>query len=302
MSDTYAITTQDLTKYYGPVRGIEGVDLQVRQGEIFGFLGPNGAGKTTTIRILLDMIRPTMGRAQVFGLDTQRHSVEIRRRLGNLPGDAALYDTLKGRGVLTLLGSFRGPGGTRRMNELAERLELDLTRTVRAYSRGMKQKLALIQAFMHDPELLVLDEPTLGLDPLVQREFYKFLMEEKDRGKTVFLSSHILPEMERVCDRVGIIRDGDLVAVEELEALKHKKLRKMELVLKRDFPEHMLGLPGAKLIRRENRTVEYLVRGDIEILLQAVALLPVDDIIFPEATLEEAFMDFYQPEAKESQA
>ena len=171
-------------------------------------------GKNTARRIAQDMIRPTRGRAHVVGLDTQEHSVEIRRRLGNLPGDAALYDTLKGVEVLKLLGSFRGPGGTRRMAELAERLDLDLTRTVRAYSRGMKQKLALIQAFMHDPELLVLDEPTLGLDPLVQREFYAFLLVERERGRTIFLSSHILPELERVCDRVVIIRVGSPVAGE----------------------------------------------------------------------------------------
>ena len=301
MDNNYVIATHNLTKYYGTVRGIDGVNLQVRQGEVFGFLGPNGAGKTTTIRILLDMIRPTSGRAQVFGLDTQQHSVDIRRRLGNLPGDATLYDTLKGIEVLKLLGSFRGTDGTRRMNELAERLDLDLTRTVRAYSRGMKQKLAIIQAVMHDPELLVLDEPTLGLDPLVQREFYAFLTEERDRGKTIFLSSHILPEVERVCDRVGIIRDGNLVAVEEVEALKQKKVRRMELHLKDEVPDEALRLPGAELVQRENRVVEFIIRGDIETLLKGVAALPVEDIVFPEATLEEAFLDFYQPEAEESQ-
>lgn len=298
----YVITTSDLTKYYGTVRGIDGVNLEVRQGEVFGFLGPNGAGKTTTIRILLDMIRPTRGSAQVFGLDLRRDSVQIRRRLGNLPGDVALYDTLRGIEVLKLLGSFRGPAGTRRVSELAERLDLDLSRTVRAYSHGMKQKLAIIQALMHDPELLILDEPTLGLDPLMQREFYSLVMEEKARGKTVFLSSHILPEVERVCDRVGIIREGRLVAVEEVESLKRRKRRKMELVLKEEPSDAMLRLPGAQLIRRDGRTLEYLVGGDIQTLLKQVATLPVQDTVFPEPTLEEAFMDFYKPEAVETPA
>ena len=300
MNSGNVITTSDLTKYYGHVRAIDGVNLEVRQGEVFGFLGPNGAGKTTTIRILLDMVRPTRGSAQVFGLDVRRDSVQIRRRLGNLPGDVALYDTLRGIEVLKLLGSFRGPEGTARVTELAERLSLDLSRTVRAYSHGMKQKLAIIQAFMHDPELLILDEPTLGLDPLMQREFYSLVMQEKARGKTVFLSSHILPEVERVCDRVGIIREGRLVAVEEVESLKRKKRRKMDLVLSEEPSDAMLRLPGAQLIRRDGKRLEYLVSGDVQALLKEVAMLPVQDIVFPEPTLEEAFMDFYQPETAES--
>ncbi|MSQ21692.1 MAG: ABC transporter ATP-binding protein [Dehalococcoidia bacterium] len=300
MNKGSVITTSDLTKYYGTVRGIDGVNLEVRQGEVFGFLGPNGAGKTTTIRILLDMIRPTSGSAQVFGLDVRRDSVQIRRRLGNLPGDVALYDTLRGIEVLKLLGSFRGPAGTRRVPELAERLDLDLSRTVRAYSHGMKQKLAIIQAFMHDPELLILDEPTLGLDPLMQREFYSLVMEEKARGKTVFLSSHILPDVERVCNRVGIIREGRLVAVEEVESLKRRKRRRMELVMKEDPFDGMLHIPGAQLVRRDGRSLEYLVSGDVQTVLKGVAQLPVQDIVFPEPTLEEAFMEFYQPGAAES--
>ena len=296
----YVITTSDLTRYYGPIRAIDGVNLEVRQGEVFGFLGPNGAGKTTTIRILLDMVRPTRGSAQVFGLDVRRDSVQIRRRLGNIPGDVALYDTLKGGEVLKLLGSFRGSAGTAHVAELAERLDLDLSRTVRAYSHGMKQKLAIIQAFMHDPELLILDEPTLGLDPIMQREFYRLVLEEKARGKTVFLSSHILPEVERVCDRVGIIRDGNLVAVEEVESLKHKKRRKMELVLKEEPSAAMLNISGTQLVRRDGRRLDYMVSGDIQALLKEVAKLPVQDIVFPEPTLEEAFMEFYQPEATEA--
>ncbi|MBI4338495.1 MAG: ABC transporter ATP-binding protein [Chloroflexi bacterium] len=295
MATNYAIVTQDLTKFYGRQRGIEGVNLRVLEGEVLGFLGPNGAGKTTTLRVFLDLLRPTSGSARIFGLDTQRHDVEIKRRLGNIPGDIALYESLKGSELLDLLGSFRGRGGGRRIKELAERFDLDLGRQVRAYSRGMKQKLAILQAFMHDPELLLLDEPTLGLDPLMQREFYALLAEEHNRGKTVFLSSHILSEVERLCGRVAIIKEGRLVLVDEVEALKRRKVRKMHIHFRREVGKEDLRLPGAELLRLEGQEVEFLMKGDIQTLLAAVARLPVEDIAFPEATLEEAFLEFYQP-------
>ncbi len=295
MNGNHVITTHDLTRYYGAVRGIEALDLEVRQGEVFGFLGPNGSGKTTTIRLLLDMIRPSHGSARIFGLDTQRHSTDIKKRVGNLPGDVSFYDSLKGIEVLNLLASFRGPTGAKRLKELTERLNLDLSRVVRTYSHGMKQKLALIQAFMHDPELLILDEPTEGLDPLMQQEFYKLIHEESAKGKTVFLSSHILPEVERLCSRVGIVREGHLVTVEEIEVLKAKRRRRMELVLKHEVPDSMLSLPGAQLVRRNGQRFDFLVSGDVEALLKTVATLPIQDIIFPEPTLEEAFMEFYKP-------
>jgi ABC-2 type transport system ATP-binding protein len=294
MSSTYAIQTEHLTKFYGKHRGIEDVDLQVRQGEVFGFLGPNGAGKTTIIRIFLDLLRPTSGSASIFGLDTQRHSVAIKRRLGNIPGDIALYDSLKGREVLDLLGSFRGGDGARRAGELAERFGLDLGRQVRAYSRGMKQKLAILQAFMHDPDLYMLDEPTLGLDPLMQREFYALLREEHQRGKTIFLSSHILSEAERLCHRVAIVREGRLALVEEVEVLKRRKVRKLHVHLKADVPLEGLRLPGAELLHRENREAEFLVKGEPGPLLKALAALPLEEVTFPEPTLEEAFLEFYQ--------
>jgi ABC-2 type transport system ATP-binding protein len=185
-----AIRTFGLTKFYGQARGIEEIDLEVRRGEVFGFLGPNGAGKTTTIRLLLDLLRPTKGRAEIFGLDTRGDSLEVRRRTGYISGDVSLFESMKGRELVALLNSFHG--NSARVDELAERLDLDLDRTIRAYSRGMKQKLAIIQALSHDPELLILDEPTMGLDPLVQQEFYDIIGEAREAGKTVFLSSHIL--------------------------------------------------------------------------------------------------------------
>ncbi|MBA7615989.1 Multidrug efflux system ATP-binding protein [subsurface metagenome] len=291
------IQTYGLTKYYGKVRGVENLDLEVKPGEIFGFLGPNGAGKTTTIRLLLDLIRPTQGRAEIFGLDVRTHSLEIRQRLGNLPGDVSLYENLSGEEFLALIEKLHHNRSAKRKDELAERLDIDLSRKIRTYSKGMKQKVAIIQALMNDPELLMLDEPTSGLDPLVQREFYNLLKEEKERGKTVFLSSHILPEVERVCDRVRILRDGLLVGVENIDALKTKRVRKLELTLREEVPEERLKIPGTKLLYYRNQHVELEVYVRIGELMPKLAELPLEDIVFPEATLEDTFMKFYSEEA-----
>ena len=294
MAESYVIQSENLTKVYGKHRGIQNIDLVVREGEIFGFLGPNGAGKTTTIRILLDMLRATSGSASIFGMDTQKDSIAIRKRLGNLPGEVALYDSLRGNELLNLLGNFRGGNGTKRLKALAERFDLDLTRTIREYSKGMKQKLAIIQCFMHDPELFLLDEPTSGLDPLMQRQFYGLLKEEQDRGKTVFLSSHLLDEVERLCDRVGIVKEGRLVMDEQLSVLKSRKVRKLNLHFSEDTVIEDLRLPGAELVYQGNREAEFIVTGEIRPLLEAVAALPIQDLSFPEPTLEEAFMEFYE--------
>jgi len=293
------IQTYGLTKYYGKVRGVENLDLEVKPGEIFGFLGPNGAGKTTTIRLLLDLIRPTQGRAEIFGLDVRTHSLEIRQRLGNLPGDVSLYENLSGEEFLALIEKLHHNRSAKRKDELAEGLDIDLSRKIRTYSKGMKQKVAIIQALMNDPELLMLDEPTSGLDPLVQREFYNLLKEEKERGKTVFLSSHILPEVERVCDRVGILRDGLLVGVENIDALKTKRVRKLELTLREEVPEERLKIPGTKLLYYRNQHVELEVYVHIGELMPKLAELPLDDIVFPETTLEDTFMKFYSEEASQ---
>ena len=293
------IQTYGLTKYYGKVRGVENLDLEVKPGEIFGFLGPNGAGKTTTIRLLLDLIRPTRGRAEIFGLDVRTHSLEIRQRLGNLPGDVSLYENLSGEEFLVLIDKLHHNRGGKRKDELAERLDIDLSRKIRTYSKGMKQKVAIIQALMNDPELLILDEPTSGLDPLVQREFYNLLNEERERGKTVFLSSHILPEVERICDRVGILRDGLLVDVENIDDLKTKRVRKLELTLREEVPEERLKIPGTKLLYYRNQHVELEVYVHIGELIPKLAELPLEDIVFPEATLEDTFMKFYSEEASQ---
>lgn len=230
----------------------------------------------------------------MFGLDSQRNSLEIRSRLGYLPGDVVLYDGMTGNEYLSLMGSFHKGNNGRRMNEIVELLELDLTRQTRAYSKGMKQKLAIIQAFMNNPELLVLDEPTLGLDPLVQHKFYDLLISEKALGKTIFLSSHILPEVERVCDRVGIVRDGQLVSIEKVSDLKFKKVRRMELSLSREIPLEELNLDGVEVISAKGTQIQLkVISRNIQVLLAQLSKLPIEDMSFPEAALEDTFMEFY---------
>jgi ABC-2 type transport system ATP-binding protein len=230
-----AIETRGLTKFYGAERGIEDVSMTVEPGEVFGFLGPNGAGKTTTIRTLLDLLHPTRGSATIFGLDSRRESVAIRARLGNLPGDFGYGKGASGRAALSLLARLRGVERLDRAEELARRFRADLERPLGKLSRGNRQKVGLILAVFHRPELLILDEPTSGLDPLMQEEFLALVREESERGCAVFLSSHELDEVERVCDRVGIIRGGRLIAVERVAELLGKTQRRSRVVV--DFAE-----------------------------------------------------------------
>ena len=290
------IKTFGLTKYYDKTRGIEDLNLEIAQGEIFGFLGPNGAGKTTTIRLLLNLIRSTRGNAQIFGLDTRQNYLEIHQRLGYVPGDVVLYDGMTGSEFLSLMGSFHKGHNGQRLHQLQQRFELDLSRQTQTYSKGMKQKLVIIQALMNDPELLILDEPTLGLDPLMQRQFYELLLEEKKRGKTIILSSHILPEVERVCDRIGIVRNGHLVDIELVADLKHKKVRRMHLVLSREMTKDELKLERAAIISIKGKHVELKVHDEIPSLLKQLCQLPLEDMSFPEASLEDTFMEFYDEE------
>ena len=230
-SPEIVIRTEGLSKSYGATLALDNLNLSVQRGEVFGYLGPNGAGKTTTIRLLLDFIRPTAGHASVFGLDAQTDSVALHKRIGNLPGELALWNDMTGWEVLRYLGGLRGGLDTGYTGELAEQLDLDLTRKVRAYPSGMKRKLGLIQALMHRPDLLILDEPTNGLDPLVQHTFYKLMRAVTAGGRTVFMSSHNLPEVETICDRVGILRAGRLSAVERISDLKQVRFRWMTLRL-----------------------------------------------------------------------
>ncbi len=239
------IQTHDLSKSYGPDRGIMNVSLAVNEAEIFGFLGPNGAGKTTAIRVLLDLIRPTSGHAEVFGLETRKHSVEIRQRTGYLPGEMSLYENMTGLELLQYFASLRPLVDWDLVDQMATRLNCDLSRRIGALSQGNKRKVGLIQAFMHRPELLILDEPTAGLDPLIQHEFLGLISEASQHGQTIFLSSHNLPEVERICHRVGMIRGGRLIAVEEIDDLRQHAVRKLEIRFAEPVPvEAFQDLPG----------------------------------------------------------
>jgi ABC-2 type transport system ATP-binding protein len=307
---TAAIETSGLTKQYGGlgssvsipgrargplIRALQDLTIEVQEGEIFGFLGPNGAGKSTAIRLLLGFLHPTAGRAAVLGLDTVRDSVEIRRRSGYLPGGIAFWDNLTGEHLLDELADLSGRPPTRRAM-LLDRLELSaatLRRPVREYSRGMRQKIGIIQALQHDPELAVLDEPTEGLDPLMQRAFYGILDDLRRDGRTIFFSSHILSEVERVCDRVAIIRLGRLVALEEVPALLARRKRNVELRLGGPPPQ-LAGVAGVSEIEVGEGWLTCRLEGDVGPFLAAIAGSVIHDLTIEPARLEEAFLEFYE--------
>ncbi|MGB7588765.1 MAG: ABC transporter ATP-binding protein [Solirubrobacterales bacterium] len=290
-----AIETDRLTKFYGSHRGIEDVTIAVEQGEVFGFLGPNGAGKTTTIRTLLDLLHPTRGSASIFGLDSHRDSVSIRARLGNLPGDFGYGKRATGREAAALLAQLRGIGTLDRAETLARRFRADLERPLGQLSRGNRQKVGLILAMFHQPELLILDEPTSGLDPLMQEEFLTLVREERERGCAVFISSHELDEVERVCDRVGIIRGGRLIAVERVADLLGKTQRRVSL----EFAEPIdLGelrrCPGVSDLETDGGRVTFRVAGDIDPVIKAISRHTVADLELAHPTLEEVFLTYYE--------
>ncbi|HEX6231088.1 MAG TPA: ABC transporter ATP-binding protein [Actinomycetota bacterium] len=288
------IVVDGLTKSYGRQRGVVDLSFSVRPGEVFGYLGPNGAGKTTTIRTVLDFIRPTSGRATVLGMDSRADSVEIHRRVGYLPGEFSLYDHLTGGEYLTYLANLRGGVPDPRIGELAKRLDLDLSARIRSLSHGNRQKVGLIQAFMHRPELLVLDEPTTGLDPLMQHVFYGMLAEARADGRTVFLSSHVMPEVERVCDRVGIIREGRLAAIEDIGDLRAKEIRTLEIHFgSRVAAGEFDGVPGVREVQPVGDALRITVAGEMDAVVKRAARFPIVDLKSHEPTLEEIFLTFY---------
>jgi ABC-2 type transport system ATP-binding protein len=295
------IRTEQLTKAYGEHRGINDVNLEVRGGEVFGFLGPNGAGKTTTIRTLLDLIRPTSGKAFVFDIETTVDPVSIHRRIGYIPGEFALYDRLTGGQTIQYFGNLRGGVDKAYRDRLIGTLDLDPSRKFKEYSKGNKQKVGLVIALQHRPELVILDEPTSGLDPLVQQSFYALVREAHDEGRTVFLSSHILSEVERTCDRVAIIRDGELVKVDRTEALRDLAHHEVEL----RFPDGEVpaaafsGIEGVSDVRVEDHTIRMRVSGPITPVVQAAARYELLDFVSREPTLEETFLAQYGREAVE---
>lgn len=291
------IQTNGLTKVYGGTAGKKAVDavtFSVERGEIFGFLGPNGAGKTTTIRLILDLLRPTQGEAYLFGLHSIRDSVAIRQRTGYLPGELNLWNDRTALQVIRYCGEMRGNLDMGYVHELAERLDFDMTRKIRAYSTGNKRKLGLILALMNRPELLILDEPTTGLDPLMQQTFITLMREARAAGQTIFLSSHLLSEVQAICDRVGIIREGRLRAVERVEKLTHVDFRWVSVRFREPVAADLFAhLPGAANVEMNGRTVKLRYTGDFDPLLRAVSPYYVEHLQVQEPTLEEIFLSYY---------
>ena len=298
---TAIIETSGLCKRYGNARGIEDLTLTIRRGEVFGFLGPNGAGKTTTIRTLLDLLHPSSGSAKLFGLDSRRDSRAIRARLGNLPGEFTCDDRLTGAELLRLHAGVRGMKGLGRAEALAKRFQADLGRPLRELSRGNRQKIGLIQALFHEPELVVLDEPTTGLDPLMQEEFLAVVGEFRDRGGTVLLSSHDLDEVERICDRVGIIRAGRLIAVDDVQAMRTRAYRHVTVRFAHPVTAAELdGVAGVEDVVADDATLRFRVLGDLDPVIKALAAHRVRDLEVTRPTLEELFLTFYGQHGEEA--
>ena len=288
------IATRALTKHYGHVQALVDLTLEVRAGEIFGFLGPNGSGKSTMIRTLLGFLHPTRGSATVLGLDVEADSVEIRRRTGYLPGGIALYDSLSGADALRYLADLQDQGAAMR-DELCERLQMPasvLRRKVRDYSRGMRQKIGVIQALQHDPELAILDEPTEGLDPLMQQAFYTLMDDQRAKGRTIFFSSHILSEVERICDQVAIIRSGHLMALQNVDDLLARRKRKVQLRWRGVAPD-LDGVPGLAEVKVDGNRMSATLLGDVSGFVRAIASPSLEDLTIEPARLEEAFLEYY---------
>jgi len=292
---TDAIETRRLTKDYGNGRGIFDLDLTVKDGEVFGFLGPNGAGKTTTIRQLMGLIHPTRGSALIFGLDCDRDSVGVKRKVGYCPGELPQFGGWRGAEIVAFVAGLRGDVEDASIKALAQRLDLDLARKYREYSHGNKQKLALVLAFMHKPVLVILDEPTTGLDPLVQQEFYGIVRDARAAGSTIFVSSHVLSEVEHICDRVGIVREGHLVTVSRLEDLVGMRAFHVEIEFADSVPtEQLKSVPGLDQLRVADHRASGILRGSFEPLMSALVGRRVIGLVSREPSLEEIFLTYYE--------
>jgi ABC-2 type transport system ATP-binding protein len=287
------IEVANLTKYYGKSRGIIDVTFNEEEGEIFGFIGPNGAGKSTTIRLLLSLIHPTSGSAKVFGKDVVTHGPEIRRDIGYLPSEVYYYEGMKVIDLLKYSASFYDRDCARRMRELSEVMELEMHRRISDLSYGNKKKVGIVQGLLHSPKLLFLDEPTAGLDPLMQRRFFDLIREENARGVTVFFSSHILGEVQRLCTRVGIIREGRIVEISDIRTLQQNNYKKVHVTAE-GLNVASFDLPGATNLQAEDGTVHFFFKGDINTVLQKMAGVRVADVTIEEPTLEEIFMHYYE--------
>jgi ABC-2 type transport system ATP-binding protein len=291
------IQTKNLSVYYSAHRGIKNLNLSVQRGEVFGFLGPNGAGKTTTLRTILDIIHPTKGSATLFGLDSQKNGAAIRERVSYLPGELSLYPSMKADYFLDLLSSFqRNEPDKSYRGHLLESVGLDPSRKMKEYSHGNKQKIGVVAAFMGKKDLIILDEPTIGLDPLVQQTVLEFIQEVRNEGRTVFLSSHNLKEVQAVCDRVGIIQNGELIKTEKVETLIDQEFKRLEISFRKEPPYDAFGIEGIKEISRDGTVVLFEVKRSLDVLMEKAAPYGIKDIETKSVSLEEIFLSFYGPE------
>ena len=287
-----AIEINNLTKYYGKARGIIDVSLAVGEGEIFGFIGPNGAGKSTTIRLLCSLIYPTSGSATIFGKDVIKQGPVVRRDIGYLPGEVFYYDKMKVIDLLEYSASFFPGDCTKRLHELADIMELDLKRRIDDLSYGNKKKVGIVQGLLHQPKLILLDEPTSGLDPLMQQKFFDLILEENARGATIFFSSHILTEVQKMCERVAIIREGEIVKIEDIKTLQHDNYKKIRVTAP-DQDEARFAVDGVTNLVKDDGAVSFFYNGDINVIMQIISAKPISDLTIEEPTLEEIFMHYY---------
>ncbi|MBT2662903.1 ABC transporter ATP-binding protein [Bacillus sp. ISL-45] len=290
------IEINNLTKMYGKARGIENVSFDVKEGEVFGFIGPNGAGKSTTIRTLLSLIYPTSGSATIFGKDIITAAPEIKKDIGYLPSEVFYYDNMKVMDLLKYSASFYKKDCTNRIKELADVMELDLTKKIDDLSLGNKKKVGIVQGLLHEPKLIILDEPTSGLDPLMQQKFFDLLEKENKKGATILFSSHILSEVQRLCDRVAIIKEGRIVTVEKISTLKENTYKKFKIESKSDIDKSLFDIEGVNQLEQDGRTISFLFRGNINSIMKKIAEIEIANLWVVEPDLEEIFMHYYEKE------
>ena len=290
------IEVKNLTKNYGKSRGITDVSFNVEEGEIFGFIGPNGAGKSTTIRTLLSLIYPTSGSATIFGKDCVKFSNEIKKEIGYLPSEVFYYDKMKVKDLLKYSASFYKKDCTKRINELAEIMDLDLNKKIDDLSFGNKKKVGIVQGLLHEPKLIILDEPTSGLDPLMQQKFFDLLKEENKKGVTILFSSHILSEVEKICDRVAIIKEGKLIKLEKMSTLKENKHKRFKIESNTDIDKDYFNIPGVNKLEIKDSTISFIFRGNINVIMKKLSAIDISNLWIEEPDLEEIFMHYYEKE------
>lgn len=293
----YAIEINNLTKTYGNSRGISDISFKIEEGEIFGFIGPNGAGKSTTIRTLLSLIYPTSGSAKIFGKDCIEFAPEIKKEIGYLPSEVFYYDNMKVMDLLKYSASFYKKDCTKRIKELAEIMDLDLSKKIDDLSLGNKKKVGIVQGLLHEPRLIILDEPTSGLDPLMQQRFFDLLEEENKKGATILFSSHILSEVQRLCDRVAIIKEGRIVTVEKISTLKENNYKRFKVETTEAIDQNYFNIDGVNNIEKNGNTISFIFKGNINNVMKKIAEIDIENLWIEEPDLEEIFMHYYEKEA-----